>query len=457
MSGCIFNSKTLGSYDFSSHLIEISNDELNISLPQAQNIIDSKSIYDFDDSEIEFYKTYLHETIHLLDCSTTHWGLNYSCRLYNYFKYETKEAFDNLLVDDTEITLHYHFKNNSTNKLNYKNIKASLQYDDDMGVYIRVHFFGYVNNYQEILNIPLSMLAILEGHAYAQEQLFHWEILEKRNDFFKLKMLENEIKEKLQQTDLAEYTCILSFIDHLFPSFSIKLKLKMCIFLCRSSLNADILTRTTIPDWLIREIFSNSPPDYVNSLRLDINRGNSTPAVFFIYLMSLAVYNETNIIIDGTDFYSYMESILLNTIYENMHFESLREISDISIDHKISLLQQNGAHLVSELANESKNYSWYSFDLREIKLPGVLLCDEYQYLYPKRRLSIDLEDYIDKTLQRAIRLDRLKNNELSRKQHLDPRVASAWLQDIKSGKNSRMMVEYSFDDEDNMEVKKYIR
>ncbi|MEI4919642.1 hypothetical protein Q8G81_29060, partial [Klebsiella pneumoniae] len=177
----------------------------------------------------------------------------------------------------------------------------------------------------------------------------------------------------------------------------------------------------------------------------------------FIYLMSLAVYNETNIIIDGTDFYSYMESILLNTIYENMHFESLREISDISIDHKISLLQQNGAHLVSELANESKNYSWYSFDLREIKLPGVLLCDEYQYLYPKRNLSIDLEDYIDKTLQRAIRLDKLKNNEPSKKQHLDPRVASAWLQDIKSGKNSRMIVEYSFDDEDNMEVKKYIR
>ncbi|EAU6104446.1 hypothetical protein DSC77_24040 [Salmonella enterica] len=301
------------------------------------------------------------------------------------------------------------------------------------------------------------MLAILEGHAYAQEQLFHWEILEKRNDFFKLKMLENEIKEKLQQTDLAEYTCILSFIDQLFPSFSIKLKLKMCIFLCRSSLNADILTRITIPDWLIREIFSNSPPNYVNALRLDINRGNSTPAVFFIYLMSLAVYNETNIIIDGTDFYSYMESILLNTIYENMHFESLREISDIGIDHKISLLQQNGAHLVSELANESKNYSWYSFDLREIKLPGVLLCDEYQYLYPKRNLSIDLEDYIDKTLQRAIRLDKLKNNEPSRKQHLDPRVASAWLQDIKSGKNSRMIVEYSFDDEDNMEVKKYIR
>ncbi|MBT1595294.1 hypothetical protein, partial [Klebsiella pneumoniae] len=85
--------------------------------------------------------------IHLLDCSTTHWGLNYSGRLYNYFKYETKEAFDNLLVDDTEIILHYHFKNNSTNKLNYKNIKASLQYDDDMGVYIRVHFFGHVNNY----------------------------------------------------------------------------------------------------------------------------------------------------------------------------------------------------------------------------------------------------------------------------------------------------------------------
>ncbi len=54
MSGCIFNSKTLGSYDFSSHLIEISNDELNISLPQAQNIIDNKSIYDFNDSEIEF-------------------------------------------------------------------------------------------------------------------------------------------------------------------------------------------------------------------------------------------------------------------------------------------------------------------------------------------------------------------------------------------------------------------
>ncbi|MEI4907936.1 hypothetical protein Q8G40_28005, partial [Klebsiella pneumoniae] len=65
--------------------------------------------------------------------------------------------------------------------------------------------------------------------------------------------------------------------------------------------------------------------------------------------------------------------------------------------------------------------------------------DEYQYLYPKRNLSIDLEDYIDKTLQRAIRLDKLKNNEPSKKQHLDPRVASACLQDIKSGKNSRMI------------------
>ncbi|WP_124056106.1 hypothetical protein [Klebsiella pneumoniae] len=127
-----------------------------------------------------------------------------------------------------------------------------------------------------------------------------------------------------------------------------------------------------------------------------------------------------------------MESILLNTIYENMHFESLREISDISIDHKISLLQQNGAHLVSELANESKTIVGILSTYAKLNY-RVLLCDEYQYLYPKRNLSIDLEDYIDKTLQRAIRLDKLKiMNRV--KQHLDPRVASAWLQDIKSGK-----------------------
>ncbi|ULN02369.1 hypothetical protein HZC88_00470 [Klebsiella pneumoniae] len=66
---------------------------------------------------------------------------------------------------------------------------------------------------------------------------------------------------------------------------------------------------------------------------------------------------------------------------------------------------------------------------------GILLCDEYQYLYPKRNLSIDLEDYIDKTLQRAIRLDKLKNNEPSKKQHLDPRgclsLASKILSQVK--------------------------
>ncbi|MCD4536605.1 hypothetical protein LQV58_00005, partial [Klebsiella pneumoniae subsp. pneumoniae] len=78
MSGCIFNSKTLGSYDFSSHLIALSNDFLNIMCPQALPLIDYSRIYDFNDSEIEFYQTYLPATIPFLDCSTTHWGLNYS-------------------------------------------------------------------------------------------------------------------------------------------------------------------------------------------------------------------------------------------------------------------------------------------------------------------------------------------------------------------------------------------
>lgn len=456
MSGIIFNSKILGTYDFSSHLIEISNDAFNIKSHQAQYIIDNKNIYDFDDDEIEFYKTYLHETIHLLDSTTTHWGLNYSGRLYNYFEKETTESFDNFLIDDTEISLHYYFKNENKKKINYREIKASLQHDDDMGIYIKVHFFGYIDRYQNILDIPLSMLAVLEGHAYAQEQLFHLEILEKRNDLFKLRILEKDIKERLQQTDLAEYTCILSFIDQLFPLFTMKLKLKMCIFLCRSALNTDDLTRIMIPDWLIKEIFSKAPNEYIDSLRFDINRGSSTPAILFIYLMSIAIYNESNNIVDGTDFYADMETILLHTVYENSKIESLRKMSDLSIDHKIYLLRQKNAYLVSELASEVKNYSWYLFDLREIKLPGILLCDEFEYLYPKSNLSIDLENHIDENFTRSMKLDNLKKSSPSKKQHLDPRIATAWLQDIKSGENSHTIVEYSFDDNQNMEIRKIV-
>lgn len=89
-----------------------------------------------------------------------------------------------------------------------------------------------------------------------------------------------------------------------------------------------------------QKIFSKAPSEHIDSLRLDINRGSSTPAVLFIYLVSIAIYNESNNIVDGTDFYADMETILLHTVYEKSKIESLRKMSDLSIDHKIDLLRQ---------------------------------------------------------------------------------------------------------------------
>ncbi len=132
------------------------------------------------------------------------------------------------------------------------------------------------------------------------------------------------------------------FIFHrsFIPIFSIKLKLKMCFFYV-----VQVWTLHSNKNHYSRLVnkrnFLKLSPDYVNSLRLDINRGNSTPA-FSSYILCL-LQSTMKQILSSMYWFLLLHGEYFIKYYLRKHdFESLREISDISIDHKISLLNKMG-------------------------------------------------------------------------------------------------------------------
>lgn len=420
LSRNIFNLIALGQYDFGLQTIEINVDHVSQENGYIENIINTNDLNSLSNTELEIYKTIRHEFTHLLDSTTTLWGMEYSCRMYHWLQNPINRNLEVFLLNDTEIQMHH--KLNISHKISqFEKVKYSLEYNQDVGVYILIH---YLDEQDDIIqSTPVTMLSLLEVHAYAQENLFAYDLYNQSNNFVSKKILDRKIKKDINTLTISEYTCLLALLDQLLPIHSLESKIKIAIVAARLSLNFPDFLMALIPETLLIHIYNKAPKQLVSSLHMELTRGmhRSTLCMIFIIVFCISKQNDNSPLA-----FSEIEEIMLDILTTaNRNTASVKEMMqmhwDITHEVTIELLNEKNAHLASSMATKNKDNSWYEFDISTIPLPDFYLSTGELVKMPNH-ISFDMDTHLEKNMRSITTLEKkLKTIKLMR-QHLTPAV-----------------------------------
>lgn len=438
MSKNVFNSKNLGEYYFFLHYIELNDEVMMIPAQRASQVV-LQQTNNLSAEEILFLKTYLHETTHLLDSSASIWGIEYSIRLINCLNdMSNTKPMEVFATNHSEIELHTDLLlSNEREYFEYREMRSVLSYDTSHGVHLQFHYY----NNKHILShkTPVSMLSVLEGHAFAVEQLKEIEIYENKNDIVSLKLLERAYLKTLHNPLRTEYTCLLAFSEQIYPSKTFKEKLIILDFTCRFCLNIPSIG-FPFPSYYIDGLFRNSDEKLVSSLKMDLSRGMNRSSLLCLILIVLKYsFDEIQINEDDT-FESQVEDRVFDIFRRGNQTlkqckQSLLSLWEVEYDLGCKLLDEKGFELANKLAILNKGYSWNKFDHITAALPEVGLVTG-SFINAKNPIKFDMEQHFYKYSDAADQLIRSLQNINKKKQHLNPNTAHAWLNDINEGKNS---------------------
>lgn len=419
MSGYIFSNKFLGCYDFGFQIIEINNDDTKKSISQLVEIISSSEPCELNNDDLEIYKTYRHEVTHLLDATATLWGMEYTLRMHRWFNEKNDSNLSVLSLNDAEIQMHNHLLFDIKINDNYHKINYSLEYDVGCGVFVRFHYFNLKN--ESLMSVPITMLCLLEGHAYAQEQLMAYNVFLEKGDVVSNILLERQVEKDLKNLSATEYSCFIALIYQLFPWLSFKKKMELMIFSAKFSLNIPVFMMGAIPFRLLKHIFSLGPNDYISSLKMEMSRGMHRSTFCLITLLYLAMYSEKIEPITECTNFNDLETMVLNIYPTPILNVGLRNVYNMEFEPLIQQLKNTGATLAEEISIQFVDKSWYSSDFEKVFLPSVVLSSG-EIVTPKKHIIFDVEEHIDLMLSRVTELNsKIKEYGVVR-QHLRPEI-----------------------------------
>lgn len=433
LSRCIFKDQTLGQYDFGFQQIEINNEGNGKSVEDIERIINTKNLNNLSNTELEIFKTYKHESTHLLDGTSTLWGMEYTCRMYNWFNDPTEMYLKVISLNDAEIQMHSKLLQNPNIAQNFLKLKYSLEHDEQCGVYVHMH---YLNEYDGVIqSTPITMLSLIEGHAYSQEQLISCDLYE--DDLVSSNLLVAQVNNDINSLSGSEYSCFLALINQLFPELKLRQKLLIMILISRFSLNAPTFFICSFPEHILSHIFSCAPQELISTLKMEMSRGMHRSTLCLALLLCLAMHSETTKRITNSTTLEEMEEVLLK-IYQSNN-QSIEDVkSSLLLQYKLEfellskLLDEKGAYLAKKLADQFKDKNWYFDDLNTLELPDFFLSNGDK-AEPSKRIDYDMEAHMDDKLEKVVNLESALKGLGVARQHLYPHVYQDWLNRIKSG------------------------
>ncbi|MBE8233025.1 MAG: hypothetical protein HAW67_04760 [Endozoicomonadaceae bacterium] len=433
MSRCIFNDQTLGQYDFGLQQIEINNEGNGKSVEDIERIIKTINLATLSDTELEIFKTYKHESTHLLDCTSTLWGMEYTCRMYNWFNNPSEAYLKVLSLNDAEIQMHSKLLKSPSTVQSFHKLKYSLEHDEQCGVFVHMH---YLNEYDSLIqSTPITMLSLIEGHAYSQEQLISCDLYE--DDLVSSHLLVAKVNEDINTLAGSEYSCFLALINQLFPELKLRQKLLIMILISRFSLNSPTFFIGSFPEYILSHIFSGAPQELISALKMEMSRGMHRSTLCLALLLCLAMHSETTRRITNSTTLEEMEEVLLK-IYQSQN-ESIEDVkSSLVLQHNLEfellseLLNEKGAYLAKKLADQFKEKNWYFDDLNTLELPDFFLSNGDK-VEPDKRIDFDMKAHMDDNLEKVVNLESALKVLGVARQHLYPHVYHDWLNRIKLG------------------------
>lgn len=440
MSKSIFNNQFEGQYDFFTQLIELNNEAFHFNEEDVLRIINTEEPLTLKNKELKFYTTYLHELIHFFDCNSTLWGMEFTARIYRHFKNPASEqAFEVISLNDTEIAMHHFLLDSKLDviELDFDLINYELDYSKALGTHINFHYIKFIEGKKVIVHtVPLSMLALLEGHAYSQEQLFNLKAFQFQNDFMNEKLLNSGIKSLINKANRTEYTCILALVFQLFPDLSLKNKLELLVILPKLVLNAPTLMISGVPTNLLEKVFQLSHPVLISAINMELSRGMNRSTFLLICIIYLAYYNDTNTLPKGENFIDEIEEIILEVFrydFDKSDYKNtMTTFWEMEYDHLCKHLKESNVNLTYNTAMEMKEKPWYFSELRDIKVPSFFL-SSCEIITPKNNLNINIEEHSDNICGAANHLENKLKETPPKKSHLDPFIAHDFLANMKQG------------------------
>lgn len=437
MSSNIFRKEAYGLYYYFKQLIEIRNDVLGVEDERAVELVNTCGLNILNDKDLNFYKTYIHESVHFLDSTSTMWGVEYSIRLFNCLVNKNAMNFVNVfLLNHSEIDQHLSRKLTQGKKnIKYRAMRSILSYDLNHGVHILFKYYDIEGkNFIEDFSVPLSMLALLEGHAFAQEQLAALSIMKSNHDLVSIKILEQAYKNILCDACLSEYTCILAFADFLFETYSFEKKLLIVIYTCRVAL--ELPTLFPFPESYIDAFFSKSKPELVSALKMEFSRGMNRSSLAALILIALSFSFEKYPIDEKSSFPKELEDRIFKIfLKDGQDLEqcksSFRVLRSLEYDYACTILRDKGALLAYKSATANKEWKWL-YEMDKVELPSVLLTTG-MFIPAKNNIDYDMEAHFfssDKLINELS--DIIDGNAI--KPHLRPEFCHEWLNEMKLSK-----------------------
>lgn len=442
MSKNVLNSKNLGDYYFFLNYIELNNIDIGVSGERAQQIIQNQVTGRLTEADILYLKTYVHEVTHLIDSTTSLWGLEYSSRMKSCFNnIGDEDSVSAFALNYSEIELHKDLLlKGQREKLDYREMRSILKYDSEHGVHLQFYYYDFIDGaYQLVHKTPVSMLSLMEGHAFAVEHLLELELHESQEDLVSLNLVESEFLKVLSDPDRTEYTCLLAFTDFLFPQLDFKTKFQLIDVVCRFCLNLPSLG-FHFPNEYIDGLFVASDPKLRSSLKMELSRGMNRAALVCLTLLILKSSLEeqpfnTMDNIKKQLFERISEPYQTGYATREKFWEAFCKLWSREYDYRCKMLEDDGFELVKKIAESNKNFVWDTINLNKVSLPDIGLRSG-EFIRARNRIDYDMEEHFLSFSDIATELKQKIENMSTKKSHLSPNVYHAWLTDIESGKSN---------------------
>lgn len=289
----------VASFDFFTNLITL------ISLPTyeyrlVEQYLSDRSVFAAGGQAARHARTekavLVHETTHFIDATTSLWGLEYNARktlatelLLRGVEYKDEYAqrMRVFMLNTAEVDAHKMFtKPHKTGvPLGDCEMRHAVVIDPNYGPLILVMYF---NKGTRVIDVPLSMLAMLEAHAYANQTLsmiLDAEALGNETEREKmLTQIEADYLATMNAATTVEYTMLLLLVNRGFPDLALKHRLRLLSVIVRMALNADAYQMSTFAQSIGMTF---NPSEAAESTVWDMLRGASRAVFAFKSILCL--------------------------------------------------------------------------------------------------------------------------------------------------------------------------
>lgn len=372
----------------------------------------------------KFESILVHEKTHFLDFTSTVYGLIYTgmktqaakvlSTSNDFMSTSQYKVFSDIVAEIQPLAKHNSISESYV--MTYDSVLSYgfyIRHDEQFGFYIQFHLT--LDN-DEFIDIPLSMLSLLEARAFANEYLSLFD----KAKLFKAKRLrskylntvESFFRTEMGDVSLSEYNILLKFIIYDFEVIDISKQYSLRFFCAMSGyvLNMSIFEMASLAP-IIHALLGRSKNR--ENLIMDLHRGSNRQIILFLLNSYIS-----NFIKSGSNRKKAKE--LKRKIKTNplgaVHYliEEILGYSYFLFRHAFEYYLQNiptdfpgvGKEII--LSKAIENYDLYTFNHYRSNLDDFYFIDDFRstnYSYDvetisyKKRINLDILEYFDNQSQ----------------------------------------------------------